>query len=134
MLEAPLLPFQCLRLTAKILLRRLPCQEDLSFKKFGPLSPGTIGGPWEEGGPSQAPLPLQTPPPSSPPSNTSLPPPPPPKTNVGISAGKSSNRREEYRKGVIRLAEAGTRVELVITNRTVKAPYIGMMDRRRWQP
>ena len=34
----PPLPFQCLRLTAKILLRRLRCQEDLSFKIFGPPS------------------------------------------------------------------------------------------------
>ena len=55
----PLLPFQCLRLTAQILLR---CQEDLSLEIFGPLSAGTIGGPKEEGGPSQTPLPpLQTP-------------------------------------------------------------------------
>ena len=48
-----LLLFQCWRLTAKILLRRLRCQEDLSFKTLGPPSVGTIGGPWEEGGPSQ---------------------------------------------------------------------------------
>ena len=31
----------------------------------------------------------------------------------------------------VQLAEAGTRAERVITNRTAKAPYIGMMDRRR---
>ena len=49
----PLLPFQCSRLTAKILLRRLRCQEDLRFKMFGPLSAGTTGGPWEEGRGSQ---------------------------------------------------------------------------------
>ena len=41
----PLPPFQCLRLTAKILLRRLQCQEDLSLKIFGLSSAGTIGGP-----------------------------------------------------------------------------------------
>ena len=41
----PLLPFQCLRLTAKVLLRRLRCQEDLSSKIVGPPSAGTIGGP-----------------------------------------------------------------------------------------
>ena len=63
----PLLPFQCLRLTAKILLRRLRCQEDLSLKIVGPPSVGTIGGPKEEGGPSQPPpfrppLPLPRPP------------------------------------------------------------------------
>ena len=45
----PLLPFQCRRLTAKILLRSLRCQDDLSLKNFGPPSAGTIGGPWEEG-------------------------------------------------------------------------------------
>ena len=59
----PPLSFQCWRLTAKILLRRLWCQEDLCFKIFGPPSAGTIGGPKEEGGPSQTP---------SPPSTTSL--------------------------------------------------------------
>ena len=60
----PPLPFQCLRLTAKTLLRRLRCQEDLHFKMFGPPSAGVIGGPWEEGGgPSHPP---------SAPSNTSL--------------------------------------------------------------
>ena len=61
----PLLPFQCLRPTAKILLRRLRPQEDLSFKSFGLPSAGTIGGPREEDAPGQSPLtpPLQTPPP-----------------------------------------------------------------------
>ena len=75
----PLLPFQCLGLTAKILLRRLWRQEDLSFKNFGPKA-GTIGGSKEEGCPSppppplRPPPPLQTPPsPPPPPSNTSLP-------------------------------------------------------------
>ena len=39
------------------LLRRLRCQEDLRFKSLGPLSAGTIGGPWEEGGvPAKPPL------------------------------------------------------------------------------
>ena len=57
-----LLPFQCWRLTAKM-LRRLRCQEDLSVKNFGPLLARTIGGPSEEGGPSHPP----------PPSNTCLP-------------------------------------------------------------
>ena len=56
-----------------MLLRRLRCQEDLRLTIFGPPSAGTIGGSWEEGGPSQTPLPLQkTPPPPS--SSTSLPP------------------------------------------------------------
>ena len=68
----PLLPVQCLRLTATILLRRLRCQEDLGCKIFGPPSAGSTGGPWEEGDPSQTPLPPFRPP--SPPSN----PPPPP--------------------------------------------------------
>ena len=44
----PLLPFRCLRLTVKILLRRLRCQEDLIFKKFWPTfggdRRGTLGG------------------------------------------------------------------------------------------
>ena len=60
-----LLPFQSLRLTAKILLQRLRCQEDLSLKIFGPPSAGTIGGPSEEGGSQPEPpppTPLQTPP------------------------------------------------------------------------
>ena len=61
----PSLPFQCLRLTAKILLRRLRWQEDLRFKMFGPPSAGTTRGPSEEGG-------SQPNPPPSPPSNTSL--------------------------------------------------------------
>ena len=56
-LDPLLLPFQFLRLTAKILLWRLRCQEDLSLKIFCPPSVGTIGGLWEEGGPSQTPLP-----------------------------------------------------------------------------
>ena len=59
------LPFPCLRLTAKILLRPLRCQEDLRFKNCGLPSAGTIGGPWEEGGPSQPPSspPFRPPPP-----------------------------------------------------------------------
>ena len=53
----PPLPLQCLRLPATILLRHLRRQEDLSFKILGRPSAGPIGGPWEEGGPSQTPLP-----------------------------------------------------------------------------
>ena len=90
------LPFQCLRLTATILLRR---QENLSLKIFGPPLAGTIEGPWEGGG-SQ---PTPPPPPPRLPSNTSLahrpnssphipppghtprtPPPPPPQPGVDI--------------------------------------------------
>ena len=62
----PLLPFQCLRLTATILLRRLRCQEDFRFKSFDPPLAGTIGEPWEEGGPRQTPCP------PAPPFTTSL--------------------------------------------------------------
>ena len=68
----PLLPFQCLRLTAKILLRCLRCQDDLSVKKFGPPSAGTIGRAWEQGCPSQIPLPPTLSIPPSPPSNIYL--------------------------------------------------------------
>ena len=57
------LPFQCLRLTAKVLLRRLRCQEDLRFKSFGAPSAGAIGGPWEEGGPSPFQTHFRPPPP-----------------------------------------------------------------------
>ena len=66
----PLLPFQCWRLTAKILLRRLRIQEDLRLKIFGPPSAGTIG----EGGVSlpNPPPPPCPPDPLSPPSSTSL--------------------------------------------------------------
>ena len=53
----PLLPFQCWRRTANILLRRLQCQEDLSFRIVGPPSVGTTGGAPEEGGvPAKPPL------------------------------------------------------------------------------
>ena len=64
----PSSPSKCLRLTAKVLLRRLPCQEDLRFKIFGPPSARTIGGPWGEGGGSQSPPSplLQDPPPPTP--------------------------------------------------------------------
>ena len=58
----PHLPFQCLGLTAKFLLR---CQEDLRFKIFGPPSAGAIGAPSEDGG-------SQPNPPPPPRSNTSL--------------------------------------------------------------
>ena len=41
----PLLPFQCLRLTATIVLRRLRCREELSLKIFFGLDHrGTLGG------------------------------------------------------------------------------------------
>ena len=85
----PPLPFQCLRLTAQFLLRRLRCQEDLRFKIFRPPfggdHRGTLGGgggvrpnPFPPPSPLQTPpppSPLQTPPPSLP---TSDPPPPSP--------------------------------------------------------
>ena len=62
----PLRPFQCWRLTAKILLRCLRCQEDLC-KILGPPSAGTIGGPSEEGGslptPPGPPCSFRSPPP-----------------------------------------------------------------------
>ena len=61
----PPLPFQCSRLTAKILLWRLRRQEDLSVKTFGLPSAGAMGGPKEEGV-------SQPDPPPPPPSNTSL--------------------------------------------------------------
>ena len=61
----PLRPFQCLRLTATILLRRLRCQEDLRFENFRPPfggdHRGTLGG--GGGGPSHP----HPPPPSDPP-------------------------------------------------------------------
>ena len=56
----PLLPFQRLRLTAKILLWRLRCQADLSFKNFRPTFGGALRGTLG-GGVSQP-----TPPPPSP--------------------------------------------------------------------
>ena len=46
----PPLPFRCLRLTAKILLRRFRCQKDLGLKIFGPPSAGTVGGPLSDSG------------------------------------------------------------------------------------
>ena len=50
----PLLPFQCLRLTAKISLRRLRCHADLSFKLvLARLRRGPQGDPRRRGGPSQ---------------------------------------------------------------------------------
>ena len=64
-LLAALLPFQCSRLTAQILLRRLWRQEDLRFRIVGLPSAGTIGGPGRRRGPSQTPS-LQIPPPLSP--------------------------------------------------------------------
>ena len=71
--QPPLLPFQYLRLTAKILLRCLRCQEDLRLRNFQPaFGRGHKGAP----GRRPPPLPLHTPPPPS--SNTSLPPPHPP--------------------------------------------------------
>ena len=57
----PFLPFQCLRLTPKILLR-IRCQEALSFKISGPPSAGTIWGLCEEGVPQPNPPPPPSPP------------------------------------------------------------------------
>ena len=60
----PLLPFQCLRLTAKILLRPLRCQEDLRLKRFGTFGGdhrGTLGGGGSQPNPPPPP-PMQTPP------------------------------------------------------------------------
>ena len=74
----PLLPFQCLRLTAKSLLRHLRCQEDLRFKILRPAFGGDHRG--ALGGGCVPAKPLPPPPfraPLPPPSNTSLPPPPP---------------------------------------------------------
>ena len=50
----PLPPFQCLRLTAKILLWGLWRQEHFSLKNFGPPSAGTLG----VGGSQPTPSPL----------------------------------------------------------------------------
>ena len=54
----PPLPFQCFGPTAKILLRRLQRQEDVSLKMFGPPSVETIEEPKEEGCPSHPPPPF----------------------------------------------------------------------------
>ena len=59
--------FQCLRLTAKTLLRRLRCQEDLRFKNFRPAFGGDHRGTLGGGGV-----------PAKPPSPPFRPPPPPP--------------------------------------------------------
>ena len=59
----PPLPFQCLRLTAKILLRRLRCQEDLRLKFCWPaFAWDHRGGPGRRGVPAKTP----SPPPSAP--------------------------------------------------------------------
>ena len=75
-----LLPFQCLRLTAKILLQRLRCEEDLRLIFLGAPSAGDLKGTQGGGGvPAKPPLPLFRPLPPSlppslpPPSNTPLP-------------------------------------------------------------
>ena len=69
----PFLPFQCLRVTAKTLLQRLWCHEDLSFKIFVPPLAGTIEGLGRRSVPANPPpLPRLSDPPPSPPSNTSL--------------------------------------------------------------
>ena len=60
---APFLPFQCLRLTAKILLRCLWRQEDLSLKNFWPTFGGDHRGTQRRGvppNPPPPPLPLLT--------------------------------------------------------------------------
>ena len=59
----PPFTFQCLRLTAKILLGPFGARGDLSLKFFGPPLAGTIGGLKEERCPSQTPLPPLTQPP-----------------------------------------------------------------------
>ena len=72
-LPPPLLPFPCLRLTAKILLRRLRCQEDFKLQNFRPA----FGRDHRRGvaaKPPSLPPPFRPP---SPPFNTSLPPLPP---------------------------------------------------------
>ena len=57
-------PLPILRLKAKILLRRLRCQEDLSFKNFGLPSAGDHRGSLGGGGSQPIPPPpFQTPPP-----------------------------------------------------------------------
>ena len=56
-LPSPLLPFQCLRLTAKILFRRLRCQEDLSLKILTRLRRGPQGDPGRRGVPAKPPPP-----------------------------------------------------------------------------
>ena len=58
----PLLPFQCLRLAAKILLQRLRCQEDLRFIKI--FGSGPSGDPGRRGGGAANPPP--PPPPQGP--------------------------------------------------------------------
>ena len=115
----PFLPFQCLRLTAKILLRRLRCQEDLSLKIFGLPSAGTQGG-----GSQPPPPPPFRPPPSDPPppSNTSLgmgveqAPPPPKAENCTKAAHITPQKtKDETRKegigphGAVDQAGAGER-------------------------
>ena len=63
----PLLPFRCLRPTAKFLLRRLPCQADLRFKNFRPAFGGGLRGTLGGGGvPAKPPpFPFRPPPPLS---------------------------------------------------------------------
>ena len=91
----PLLPFQCLRLTAKLLLR---CQEDLRLEIFGPPSAGTID-------PRRRGVPAQPPSPSPPPlSNTSLPPPPPPGPGLWSQGGPSIARRFIFTKETLTCA------------------------------
>ena len=75
----PLLPFQCSRLTAKILLQCLRCQEDLALKFFRPSFGGDHRG--TQGGGMSPPNPPAPPPPS----NTSLPPP----TSAGFPPRKA---------------------------------------------
>ena len=62
----PLLPFQCLRLTANILLQCLRCQEDLSFNIFGLPSAGHRGALGGGGSQPNAPSPPFRPPPLPP--------------------------------------------------------------------
>ena len=107
----------------RILLRRLRCQEVLSFKFFGPPS-GTIGGPWEEGVPRQTPC---APPPHSKrplpsPSNTSQPG-PPPHTASGVC-------RYHDLKKQMQMMERALRILTVIKKReTVKRDYFRVQFR-----
>ena len=92
-----LLPFLCSRLTAKILLRRLRCQEDLRFKISGPPSAGTTWASWEEGAPSQPSPHCQNPPP----------PPLPPLSNTSRGGFHKCGRRTVWDRLLLSDPEGG---------------------------
>ena len=73
-------PFRCLRLTAKMLLWRLRCQEGLTFKNFRPAFGGDHRGREGQAEPLPLPPPSDPPPPSPP--LLMLPCPPPPAKRV----------------------------------------------------